>query len=48
MLKRFFSLASILALSIESKVFTMYCGAFGVGFDCALIQHGQVISYASR
>ena len=40
--------APILTLPVGPGGFTVYCDASGVGLGCVLMQHGRVISYASR
>ena len=40
--------AQILTLLEVPKGCVVYCNASGIGLDCVLMQHGKVITYASR
>ncbi|GAV62964.1 hypothetical protein CFOL_v3_06486 [Cephalotus follicularis] len=40
--------APLLALPEGNEGFTVYTDAFGKGLGCVLMQHGRVITYASR
>ena len=40
--------ALVLTLPEGTKVFVVYCDASRVGLGCVLMQHGNVITYASR
>ena len=47
-LKTCLTSAPVLTLPSGSGGFTVYCDASRVGLGCVLMQHGQVIAYASR
>ncbi|XP_055960628.1 uncharacterized protein LOC126668448 [Mercurialis annua] len=47
-LKEILTTAPVLALPSGIEGFTVYCDASRIGLGCVLMQHGQVIAYASR
>ncbi|XP_055960623.1 uncharacterized protein LOC126668412 [Mercurialis annua] len=47
-LKEILTTAPVLALPSGIDGFTVYCDASQIGLGCVLMQHGQVIAYASR
>jgi hypothetical protein len=47
-LKRLLTTSPVLAQPDTTKLFDVYCDAFGTGLRGVLIQKGQVISYPSR
>ena len=47
-LKTCLTTTPVLVLPSGSSRFSMYCDASRVGLRCVLMQHGRVISYASR
>ena len=47
-LKEILTTAPVLALPSSIDGFTVYCDASRIGLGCVLMQHGQVIAYASR
>ncbi|WVZ52158.1 hypothetical protein U9M48_003244 [Paspalum notatum var. saurae] len=47
-LKKLLTSAPVLAQPDVTKLFDVYCDAFGNGLGCVLMQEGRVIAYASR
>ena len=47
-LKKFLSIAPVLAQPDIDRPFDMYCDASWIGLGCVLMQDGCVMAYASR